>query len=457
MLETVNRRHSALKVRELARLTLGALIVTLPVRARLVLAARPTPPVYGDYTDLLLFWSDVFLLATLSLWLLGLVLWPRRVRFGPAVLHWPLAALIGWGGVTAFFSVDALLSFYHVVRLILLAGLTLFVVNEIESVRQVIVPVALMVVTQSVIGVAQVLAQHDLGLAALGELRLDPQVRGVSVVFAGDLRFLRAYSLTDHPNLLGGCLAFALVLILAWRGSTATRWRTLWGGVFALGAVALYLTFSRTAWLAFGVGVLASAALYLYARQAHVLPDWASMAGAALLVVAPFVWQTAPYLGMRLDTQSSLLNRAPVAERAFLNDVTLRIFTQHPLTGVGLGALPLAQRAAFPDFPLNYQPAHFALLVAAAETGLPGAMAYVIALVAPWGALGLRGAWPRAPGRPLPPALIAACGALAAVTLVGFFDYYTWLLAPGRLWQWLLWGLWARSVDPERLLSETGT
>ena len=38
--------------------------------------------------------------------------------------------------------------------------------------------------------------------------------------------------------------------------------------------------------------------------------------------------------------------------------------------------------------------------------------------------------------------LIGVSGALLAVTLIGLFDYYTWLLAPGRLWQWLAWGLW---------------
>jgi O-antigen ligase len=442
----MNRHRLSMAARVLARLALGAMIVALPLRYLFVLAARPVPPVYGDYTDILLFWSDVFLLGTLGLWLLSLALQPRRLSFGPRFLRWPLAALIVLSGVTAFFSIDPLLSFHHFVHLLLLAGLALYVVNEIESVGQVMVPVALMIATQSIVGIAQVLFQRSVGLSVLGEWTLDPQVKGISVVFAGDQRFLRAYGLTDHPNLLGGCLAFALVLILAWPGSTASR-RARWGGVFALGALALYLTFSRAAWLALGAGALVSAALYVYNRQPRIVLEWLNLAGAALLILAPFVWWTAPYLGGRLDTQSTLVNQAPVSERAYLNDAAMQILRQHPLTGVGVGALPLALRAAFPNFPLNYQPAHFALLDAAAETGLPGAAAYLIALIAPWAALGLRGAWRRAPGRTLSPALIAASGALVAVTLVGFFDYYTWLLAPGRLWQWLIWGLWAGSYE----------
>jgi hypothetical protein len=40
-------------------------------------------------------------------------------------------------------------------------------------------------------------------------------------------------------------------------------------------------------------------------------------------------------------------------------------------------------------------------------------------------------------------ALVGTSGLLLALTLVGLFDYYTGLLVPGRLWQWLAWGLWA--------------
>src|SRR5574341_1872019 len=122
MLEFLNRHRLSLAARVLARMALGAMIVSLPLRYRFVLAARPAPPVYGDYTDILLFWSDIFLLAALGLWLLSLALQLRRVSFGPGFLRWPLAALVGLSGVSALFSVDPVLSFHHFARLLLLAG-----------------------------------------------------------------------------------------------------------------------------------------------------------------------------------------------------------------------------------------------------------------------------------------------------------------------------------------------
>jgi len=78
------------------------------------------------------------------------------------------------------------------------------------------------------------------------------------------------------------------------------------------------------------------------------------------------------------------------------------------------------------------------MLEAAAETGLFGALFYMLAVLGPW--LGL---WLRRKRLTFGPALIGTSALLLAVTVVGFFDYYPWLLAPGRFWQWLAWGLWA--------------
>jgi O-antigen ligase len=129
-------------------------------------------------------------------------------------------------------------------------------------------------------------------------------------------------------------------------------------------------------------------------------------------------------------------NRA-IAERNTLNAATIGIFAAHPILGVGLGTVPLAMRAAYPSFPFDYQPAHFVLLDVAAETGFVGALIYLAAMLSPWIAL-----WLNRRRINFTPALVGISGVLVAVTIVGFFDYYTWLLVPGRLWQWLAWGLW---------------
>jgi hypothetical protein len=63
---------------------------------------------------------------------------------------------------------------------------------------------------------------------------------------------------------------------------------------------------------------------------------------------------------------------------------------------------------------------------------------YFIIMVAPWLAV-----WWNRERIDLNPSFLGISAVLAAITIVGFFDYYTWLLVPGRIWQWLVWGIWA--------------
>jgi hypothetical protein len=113
--------------------------------------------------------------------------------------------------------------------------------------------------------------------------------------------------------------------------------------------------------------------------------------------------------------------------------------------GVGIGTLPLALRERDPAFRYPFQPASVVLLDVTAETGLVGGAAYLVIAVAPWVMLLRRRRWT--------PELAIASGALAALTVVGLFDYYTWTYSAGRIWAWIVLGLWAvayRSSRSER-------
>jgi O-antigen ligase len=431
------------------RLAFALALFLLPLRARVLLLARPAPPVYGDYTDFMLYASDFALLALLVCWGAALLLERRAPRRGPLLVTAPLIGLTLVGLATAPFSVDPALSLYHVARLVALFGLYLYVVNEVVSLGELVWPLAAQVTVQSLVAIAQFLSQHSLGLKALGELELNPAVSGVSIVWANGVRLLRAYGLADHPNLLGGCLALALIALGGWFTSTASRWRWAAGAAFALGSVGLLLTFSRAAELALGVSVFALLAWHALARQKGAALNWLKLLAVAALACLPFAWRNSAFIGARLNVDDSFTQvpteTRSLAERSALVDATNQLLAEHPLTGVGLGALPLALRQAFPDFPFNYQPAHNTLLESAAETGVFGALLYFMLLTGPWLAL-----WLSRKNLRLTPELIGASGLLLALTVIGQFDYYPWLLAPGRLWQWTAWGLWAAAYQRAR-------
>ena len=430
------RTRLATALRGLAWFAFSALVVLSPLRARIDLIARPTVPVYGDFTDILLFWTDIAVVLTLGLWLASLVARPRSLTVGPRFLAWPIAGLIVVAWLSVPFAVDVPLAAYNALRLLMLAVLGLYAVNEIGQIRRLWVPIAVMVAGQAIVGIAQVLGQHSLGLAGLGEWRLAPSL-GVSVVTTIDgTRVLRAFGLADHPNILGGLLAVGLVLIAARNPWQARRGRAIRLAVIAVGAIALLLTFSRGAWLALIVG-LAVVVTMLGLNRAHAARRSVLIAGlVGAVAVAPFALAFLPALAARTDATGPISTEVrSINERVATAELTAQLFAQHPITGVGLGGLPLAQHALVPAFGYDYQPASLVVLDAAAETGIAGALFYVLILTAPWLAL-----W-RARQR-WTPDLGAASGALAAVTVVGFVDYYTWAYPAGRIWFWLVLGLW---------------
>ena len=275
------------------------MIVLIPFRYRRILVEHPLLPLYRDYTNLLLFAADAFLIAVLVFWGASLLVRPRRVRIGPPWLAIPLAGLVGISVLSAFTSVDRLISLYQAGWLVLVLGLYLYAVNEIDSLALLSLPLGLQVAVQSAVGIAQVLRQHSLGWTRLQELALDPAWNGVSVVVSAGARSLRAYGLSDHPNILGGSLALGLILLAAWTASAAEAGagsvrRSLAAGAFSLGCAALLLTFSRSAWLALAGGFAALGLGLAAARRWTGLRIVAGLLGAALIVLLPFLLYSAP-------------------------------------------------------------------------------------------------------------------------------------------------------------------
>jgi len=420
-------------------------IILIPFLFHYLLLERVTPPVYKDYTDFHLFGSDIALLALLAFWGLSLLFARRPVRLGPNFMWFPLAGLIFTGLVTSFTSLDVELSLYHTLRLAALFLFYLYVVNEVLSRSLIVVAITFQVVVQSLTALAQFFLQNSVGLESFGEHGLDPAVRGVSIVSTGVTRVLRSYGLTEHPNILGGCLALGLIILLSvyLHGRQNTRLSIML--VMMLGLSALFVTFSRSAWLAFIIGASILLGAVAHRREWKKLQSGLWLALISLLVLTPLVWSYAGYVGARLNvggsfTKNPYENRS-IAERLLLDEAGIHIFLDKPFNGVGLGASALAIKKYFPDFRGSFVP-HLVLLAVAMETGIVGLTFYIFLLLFPWVAL-LRNKI-NLLGKPM---LLVTSGLLVAITIIGLLDIYPWLLPPGRLWQWLIWGLWVVAYE----------
>src|SRR5690606_20442859 len=145
---------------------------------------------------------------------------------------------------------------FNAVTLLSFAAFALYVANEVKRVSYVLPGIALMVAIQAVVAVTQVTTQAPFGLTSIGEIDLDPNRPGVSIVWAEDGgRLLRAYGLSDHPNILGGVLAAALLVVLAGMARRHEAAGALLCGVFGIGVATVLLTFSRSAALGLGAGL----------------------------------------------------------------------------------------------------------------------------------------------------------------------------------------------------------
>ncbi|MCL4531260.1 MAG: O-antigen ligase family protein [Chloroflexi bacterium] len=427
-----------------ARIAFAFTVVLIPVRYRFILLKQSIPPVYADYTNLLLFIADIFMLATLALWGVSFLFSPHKITSGPRHVWIPLVGLTAAGWISVITSFNQLLSIYHSIRLIALFAFYLFVVNEIHSANWVIIPVGLQAVTEAVVAIAQFIAQRSVDLQRFGELVLDPAWAGISIVVANGIRLLRAYGLSDHPNILGGCLAFALLILLAAYFRQSKRATAL---IFFLPALpALLVTFSRSAWLAFFAGAAFIVPAEMIYRGKKTIRHLLWLTLISIILLAPFILAYARFFGVRFGAGDSFntptVEQQSLGERVLLINYAAPIFLQHPLTGIGLGVSPLAFKSYYPHFPVAYEPPHFALFDAALETGALGAVFYLLLIILPF-VIFFKQRQPLLSS----PWTVAAAALWVAVTVVGFFDYYTWMLVAGRLWLYLALGLWAIALD----------
>lgn len=420
-----------------ARLSFALTIILTPFRWRLVVWSRPHDPLYSDYTDFHLFASDIALLIMLLFWLGSLILHPRKILVGHWLIWVSLLGLTVAGWVSILGSADPVLSAYHALRFVILLLFYLYIVNEIHLAQWVVIPVTIQVVIQSVIAIGQSLSQSSLGLGLLGEHTLDPNQSGISIVSVAGMRFLRAYGLSDHPNILGGCLVFGLILLLAVVLHGTKRQAYFASAGFLIAVVALVATFSRSAWLSLMVAASFLVVGEALARRWDSVNRVVWLAAASLLVVSPFLLQNLGAFEARANA-GNVTQDDQMQERGYLLDAGNTLFVEHPMFGVGLGATALALKDRFETFRLDYQPPHFTLLAVVVEVGLTGGVFYFLLLAVP--ALVFLFRWQEIFNQPY---LMGAMALLVGLFVVGLFDYYPWSYAPGRLWQWLAWGLFS--------------
>ena len=259
------------------------------------------------------------------------------------------------------------------------------------------------------------------------------------VVGLNGARWQRAMGSFPHPNVLGGFLAVALVLVLpslerGGRGRLAAL-LTVWGA----GWVELVLSFSRAALLAALVGC----GVWLIGRHGRtrwrfsiawlLVPPMAALVGATVVA--------GPFLQPRLEPTPAMLSTTPVSGRLMLGQVATSLILAHPLVGIGAGNFSLAELAP-PYNAVAVDPVHVVPLLVAAEAGLPAGLAW-LALVVGGPIVGWRHG-----GRAHPSSSWLALP--VAVLTLALLDHYLWTLPAGRFVFWTGLAIWTVMEEGQR-------
>lgn len=212
-------------------------------------------------------------------------------------------------------------------------------------------------------------------------------------------RFMRAYGTFRQPNpyagYLGIILPIALALVISywpWRAGASWGERVLWllgaAGLLTMGP-ALLMSWSRGGW--FGAAAAVLTVLLLRGRRAAFLTVLAVLVLAGVFIVLELDRALPASLVLRVTdftdyfTLGDVSNIVPVpanwavVERLAHWQAAERMFAAHPWLGVGIGNYePVYPAYRLPRWPEPLGHAHNYYLNIAAETGLVGALAYVL-------------------------------------------------------------------------------
>ncbi len=297
-------------------------------------------------------------------------------------------------------------------------------------------------VAQGALAVWQFFSQHIGANKWLGLAEHSAGDLGAFVIESGGERWLRAYGSFGSPNALGIYLAVVLVIGLLLvipakagirdfttadspdvrRGNDSVKkYLFTVGQLFILSG--LILSFSRGAWAAAAVGVVALLVVIARPQGGRSNPIVKQLFFYLLIIIFFFI-ALKPLFIARLDAVGRLETRS-IAERVNQLAEWKNIFLQHPFLGVGLNKYTLYSRQLNPNLPVwQYQPIHNIYLLELAELGILGMIIFSALWFFIW-----RFVWRK--NRIYLPVL-------AALFTAGLFDHWLWSMFTGMVFWWVI-------------------
>ncbi len=410
------------------KLLLVALFL-LPWQSQAIFTYATVAAERSQYGTFSLYVTEVFILLALLL--------RGRPQVHPLLV--PVVQALYFFFAAAFFSLSFAqtdsVGWFFLLHLLSAGGLFILLNDTRTQLRRALMSFLAGLVVPAVIAWEQVLSGTSIASSFLGMSARDVQTLGDAVVETASGRTLRAYGTFPHPNIFGGYLAVAtLVLLYLARQVTSRRGQALMILVATGLGSTLIISFSRSAWLGLCMGVLVLGGIYFLKKQRPFRQT--IMVGVvglfSILITTGVFWPQT--IARSLPT--AVIETNSLQERASQYDSWDTVFLSRPLFGVGPAGYTFALAQGDPGSQVwAYQPIHNTPLLLLAELGVVGALAFGV-FVYRADTLAHR-RWRSFGGR-----LALALGTL--VLVISLFDHYLWSLWPGLALSALSFALYLR-------------
>jgi O-antigen ligase len=209
-------------------------------------------------------------------------------------------------------------------------------------------------------------------LNKIGESLLRPNIAGVAKIISRGTVFIRGYGTFPHPNLLGAFLVISILCILYLIFNFDKKQRFILFILLFINILGITVTFSRASYLALAIG-LALFLGYLFYHRNTGQPKliWTVLTFSFMYILVSFLIFK-PFI----LTRATVFDQATV-ERATYNRIGIQMIKNNPFLGIGIGesVLHMEQYDKTITEPWQKQPIHNYFILAAAEIGIPGALA----------------------------------------------------------------------------------
>lgn len=334
-----------------------------------------------DYLSPTLYLTDILILLTLVSWLFENIRNVKREIFKKVNINWKLLTI---AGLFILFNLKVAVNkpevIYMWIKFVEFGLLGLYIVKTKPGLSLIASGLAVGVVYSSFLSISQFFLQRSVGglLWWLGERTFNVSTPGIARInfcqpFSQNCSLLlRPYATFPHPNVLSGFLAVTLPLIIIQLSNTqiiklSNQKKIFYLSSVILGVNALILSFSRSGIAAGAMGIIISSLITI---RSKIFKTLLILCGFILIIITIFQFRNVT------------LNDESIVVREQLNTAAVKLWSQSPILGIGLGNFLVDLPNVLPFRTVYFlQPVHNIYLLILTEAGITGLAVFIWLIV----------------------------------------------------------------------------